>query len=236
MTVIRLLRVCVRKVTTQGMRIKLYQLWESAGLKFKAAVDSSVVKAPVKEGLKKFQPPYRLHLGCGNIALEGFCNVDALDTIASDVMDDIRTLSKFPNQSAKEIYACHVLEHFSHEEVQPLLKRWLEVLEPGGVLRISVPDIDRIVRIYHKNFEHFHKSGHSPWVGLIYGGQSTPYDYHKTGFNACWLTYQLEQCGYQQCEEYPHEPHFVPGTVDASIANAPFGEYFSLNMMARRPL
>jgi len=226
-----MLRHVARKVTTQNQRIKFYT--------FLDAVKNRQLKVEVhkrfKGGLKEFEVPYRLHLGCGNIKLDGFCNVDALETIAADVIDDIRVLNKFPNQSVKEIYACHVLEHFSHEEVQPLLKRWLEILEPGGILRISVPDIDRIVRIYHKNFEHFHTKGHAPWIGLIYGGQSTPYDFHKTGFNACWLSYQLELCGYEQCQEYPHEPHFVPGTEDASMAHAPFGEYFSLNMMARRP-
>lgn len=188
-----------------------------------------------QDRLSEFASPYRLHLGCGNIKLDGFCNVDALETIAADTIDDIRALKRFPDQSAKEIYACHVLEHFAHDEVTPLLKRWYEVLQPGGILRISVPDIDRIVRIYSKNFEHFETSGNSPWIGLIYGGQSTPYDFHKTGYNACWLKYLLKQCGYVDCEEYPHEPHFVPGTVDASVANAPFGEYISLNMMARRP-
>ncbi|PWK37718.1 class I SAM-dependent methyltransferase [Cupriavidus plantarum] len=186
--------------------------------------------------LHEFSAPYRLHLGCGNIKLAGFCNVDALETIAADAIDDIRTLGRFPDGSAREIYACHVLEHFGHDEVIPLLKRWYAVLQPGGVIRISVPDLDRIVRIYHKNWEHFQKPGNTPWIGLIYGGQSTPYDFHKTGFNANWLRHLLEQCGFEQCEEYPHEPHFVPGTVDASVANATFGEYFSLNMMARRPL
>ncbi len=186
--------------------------------------------------LHEFPPPFRLHLGCGNIKLEGFCNVDVMDTIAADAIDDIRTLRRFPNECAKEIYACHVLEHFAHDEVLPLLRRWYEVLQPGGILRISVPDIDRIVRIYSKNFPHFETPGNSPWIGLIYGGQSTPYDFHKTGFNACWLKYLLEQCGFVNAEEYPHEPHFVPGAVDASVANATFGEYFSLNMVARRPL
>lgn len=231
MSVVVKLRSVVRSVTTQNQRIKLYEMWNS--LKPREKPPKPVDR--FKDGLKRFTAPYRLHLGCGNIKLNGFCNVDALETIAADVIDDIRVLNKFSNQSVKEIYACHVLEHFSHDEVQPLLTRWLEVLEPGGILRISVPDIDRIVRIYHKNFEHFHTKGHAPWTGLIYGGQSTPYDFHKTGFNACWLSYQLELCGYEKCEEYPHEPHFVPGTEDASIANAPFGEYFSLNMMARRP-
>lgn len=177
-----------------------------------------------------------VHLGYGNINLAGFCNVDALETVAADAIDDIRVLSRFPNQSAIEIYACHVLEHFAHDEVVPLLRRWYAVLQPGGILRISVPDLDRIVKIYYKNWEHFQKPGNTPWIGLIYGGQSTPYDFHKTGFNANWLRHLLEQCSFEQCEEYPHEPHFVPGTLDASVANATFGEYFSLNMMGRRPV
>jgi len=230
-----MLRRFLKKVTTQQQRVKIHLALQK--LRRLGVSDSILGGPPVfKDRFTEFVPPYRLHLGCGNIKLEGFCNVDALETIAADVIDDIRVLRKFPDGSAKEIYACHVLEHFAHDEVQPLLKRWLKVLQPGGVLRISVPDIDRIVRIYHKNFKHFETRGNSPWVGLIYGGQSTPYDFHKTGFNANWLAYQLELCGYECCEEYPHEPHFVPGTVDASVANATFGEYFSLNMMARRPL
>lgn len=181
------------------------------------------------------QRPLKLHLGCGHIALEGFCNVDALATGAQNVVDDIRVLARFPESCAREIYACHVLEHFAHDEIVPILTRWFNVLEPGGQLRISVPDIDRIVRIYSKNFEHFQKPGHTPWIGLLYGGQTTPYDFHKTGFNACWLRYLLEQVGFVDCAEYPHEPHFVPGTVDASLAFEPFGEFLSLNMIARRP-
>lgn len=104
---------------------------------------------------EKFTKPYKLHLGCGPVHLEGFCNVDAMDTSAVDIIDDISTLNRFPNGCAKEIYACHVLEHFSHDEVPELLKRWSDVLMPGGLIRISVPDLDKIVRIYHKNFSHF---------------------------------------------------------------------------------
>ena len=201
------------------------------------ASDTTPSAAPAdapKDRFDAFQAPYRLHLGCGHIPLEGFCNVDALSATAADVIDDIRTLRRFPDGSVEEIYACHVLEHFAHDEVEPLLQRWRELLQPGGKLRISVPDMDRIVHIYAKNFAHFQKPGHTPWIGLIYGGQTTPYDFHKTGFNACWLRYLLERNGFSDCEEYPHEPHFVPGTVDASLAKEPFGEFLSLNMVATR--
>lgn len=181
-----------------------------------------------------FRPPYRLHLGCGSVRLAGFCNVDALPSPAVDVLDDIRTLRRFPDGSVQEIYTCHVLEHFAHDEVEPLLRRWRDLLQPGGKLRISVPDMDRIVQVYARNFDHFQKPGHTPWIGLIYGGQTTPYDFHKTGFNACWLRHLLERNGFTDCREYPHLPHFVPGTQDASLVKEPFGEFLSLNMVATR--
>lgn len=227
-----MVKALIKRITTVEQRNAVRGIVSRLGRT--ANIDAGQPK--FKDRLNEFAAPYRLHLGCGNIKLNGFCNVDALETIAADAIDDIRTLERFPDKSAQEIYACHVLEHFAHDEVIPLLKRWHDVLQPGGIVRISVPDLDRIVRIYTKNWEHFQTPGNSPWVGLIYGGQSTPYDFHKTGFNANWLRYILEQVGFVECEEYPHEPHFVPGTVDASVANATFGEYFSLNMMARRPL
>jgi hypothetical protein len=83
--------------------------------------------------------------------------------------------------------------------------------------------------------QHFQTKGNSPWIGLIYGGQLDKYDYHKTGFNFCWLSHILESVGYIDIEEYPHFPHFIPNLVDASLANEPFKEYISLNIKARKP-
>ncbi|QHE78137.1 methyltransferase domain-containing protein [Hydrogenophaga sp. PBL-H3] len=177
----------------------------------------------------------RLHLGCGNVRLPGFCNVDILTTHAVDVISDISKLDNFKDESIALIYACHVLEHFSHDEALDVLQRWFEVLKPGGELRVSVPDIDRIVKIYTENWQHFQTPGHSPWIGLLYGGQVDPYDFHKTGFNFCWMKHLLEKVGFEEVHEYPHEPHFLPGVEDASLAKEPFGQFFSLNVLARKP-
>lgn len=178
--------------------------------------------------------PRKLHLGCGNIKLNGWCNVDIKPTIATDINDDIVLLKKFPDNFADEIYACHVLEHFSHEEVSVVFKNWKRVLKPGGMLRISVPDIDRIVKIYSDNWQHFQTPGHSPWVGLIYGGQGDQYDFHKTGFNFCWAKHLLEGAGFSNVQEYPHYPHFAGDISDASLAKEPFGVYLSLNIVAQK--
>ena len=178
-----------------------------------------------------------LHLGCGEVRMDGFINVDFLKTSATDVIEDVTKLESFEDNSVSLIYACQILEHFSHDEVPQILRRWFEVLAPGGVIRISVPDLDRIVQIYLKNWDHFHRDNNAPWIGLIYGGQKDQYDFHKTGFNAFWLGKLLSDAGFSNMQEYPHSPHFFrENFVDGSTLTEPFGEFFTLNMMAMKPI
>lgn len=179
--------------------------------------------------------PPRLHLGCGPLRAEGYCNVDITPQASVDITDDVSKLSKFPSNYAEAIYACHVLEHFSHKDAPIVIKNWFRVMKSGGEIRISVPDIDRIVKIYTKNWDHFQKDGHTPWIGLIYGGQLDQYDFHKTGFNFNWMRHLLMEAGFTDVAEYPHQPHFIPGFKDASLAHEPFGEFLSLNVVARKP-
>jgi predicted SAM-dependent methyltransferase len=188
----------------------------------------SILEKPKKPNSTK------LHLGCGNRRIEGWCNIDISETGFNDLRDDISKLKLVDDNFADKIYACHVLEHFAHDEVPPLLKIWYSKMAQGGELRISVPDLDRIVSIYSRNPKHFNTKGHTPWIGLIYGGQCDQYDFHKTGFNFCWLSKLLEDAGFINIEEYPHAPHFA-GIDDASLANQPFGEYISLNIKAYKP-
>lgn len=177
-----------------------------------------------------------LHLGCGDVHLDGFINVDYLQTKATDIVADVTKLECFENSSASLIYACQVLEHFSHDEVPLILRRWHEVLAPSGTLRISVPDLDKIVRIYLKNWDHFRTGKNSPWIGLIYGGQKDEFDFHKTGFNPHWLRLLLTEAGFVEIEEYPHSPHFLgENYFDGSMLTEPFGEFFTLNMKCKKP-
>ena len=180
--------------------------------------------------------PRDLHLGCGGRRAPNMCNVDITPQESVDIVDNVMTLEQFPDDWASLIYACHVLEHFSHTDAVKVLKTWFRVLAPGAKIRISVPDIDRIVKIYQKNWQHFQTDGHSPWIGLLYGGQTDPYDFHKTGWNFCWMAHVMGSIGFVDMREYPHEPHFIGGDFwDNSLALEPFGEFLSLNMMARKP-
>ena len=168
----------------------------------------NIIVAKAKPTRIKYYPR-DLHLGCGGRRAPGFCNVDITSQPSVDITDDVSRLRRFPDNYATSIYACHVLEHFSHAEAPRVLKTWYRVLAAGGVIRISVPDIDRIVKIYIKNWRHFQTDGNSPWVGLIYGGQTDQYDFHKTGWNFRWMSHIMRSIGYVDMQEYAHEPHFI---------------------------
>lgn len=90
----------------------------------------------------------KLHLGCGNIRLDGFINIDVRHTPATDKVMDISDLAEFSDNSVDMIYASHCLEHFSFRIVPDILTEWNRALKRGGVLILRVPDFDILVNTY----------------------------------------------------------------------------------------
>jgi ubiquinone/menaquinone biosynthesis C-methylase UbiE len=90
-----------------------------------------------------------LHIGCGQVNSPGYINIDARRFPHVHVVTKkITSLPLFPSDQADLIYMCHVLEHVTRMQVRAVLGEMRRILRPGGVLRISVPDFDRIIEIY----------------------------------------------------------------------------------------
>jgi predicted SAM-dependent methyltransferase len=172
----------------------------------------------------------KINLGSGERPLPGFINVDALaDAPGVDVVADISEPLPFEDGSAELIYAAHILEHFPTDQVPALLRDWRRVLRDGGQLLVAVPDLDVIARMLVERSGWF-TPPHSPWIGAIFGGQKDAYDFHKTGFNAPWLAYLLNEAGFGTVRR---EERFVDiGVMDATVSPLPFGVNMSLNMRA----
>ena len=119
----------------------------------------------------------KLHLGCGTKIIPEFINVDILSDQEEVVRDDASELTKFANESVDLIYACHILEHFDRKKHKKVLQCWHTKLKVGGKLRISVPSFEAVVEWYQKNKKI------EDVMGLLYGGQRTPYDYHQVIFD-----------------------------------------------------
>ena len=89
-----------------------------------------------------------IHLGCGEVNAPGFINVDTIPFSHVHYVQQVEDLRIFPSKYAELIYASHVLEHISHREVAKVLTEWYRVLKEGGILRLSVPDFDKLLKVY----------------------------------------------------------------------------------------
>ena len=176
----------------------------------------------------------KIHVGCGEKYLPGFKHIDARNFEHVDyVTDDLSNLSMFDDKTIDEIYACHLLEHFTREEISngEILTEWYRVLKSGGILRIAVPNFEAIVEEYasSKNLELI--------MGLLYGGQDYEYNFHYQTYDFKRLSNLLKDVGFSEIKRYNWQD-FLPENYDdfsrAYIPHMDFenGRLMSLNIIA----
>jgi hypothetical protein len=127
----------------------------------------------------------RLHLGCGDVHLRGYLNVDfppelgvASGTSRPDVEADILSLDSPPGGLA-EVRLHHVFEHFERAVALALLVKWYEWLQPGGVLTIETPDFERCV----DSFATSPAEEQTLVLRHIFGSQEAPWARHADGWS-----------------------------------------------------
>lgn len=109
--------------------------------------------------------------GCGWSAPEGWRNFDSSPTLRFERIPLIgrlytRNSRRFPDnveygdivkglpvaeRSSDGAYCSHVLEHLSLADFRTALVNTYEILRPGGVFRLVVPDLEHMVRRYIDN-------------------------------------------------------------------------------------
>lgn len=90
----------------------------------------------------------RLNVGCGRHFHPAWRNIDLVSVDPAVEQYDIRRGLPGPDQRYAAVYHSHVLEHLEPDQGRRLLSECLRVLKPGGVLRIVVPDLERIAELY----------------------------------------------------------------------------------------
>ena len=95
----------------------------------------------------------KLNLGCWHRHIPGWVHVDLCDMPHIDYRSNIDDLSMFDNGTADIIYCSHAFEYFDREHSEVVLGEWRRVLKPGGILRLAVPDFDKLLQVYAKTGE-----------------------------------------------------------------------------------
>lgn len=94
-----------------------------------------------------------LNLGCGTRFHKEWLNIDFTSKSEHIIAHNLLAGIPFEDNSMDVIYHSHVLEHFSKEDGEKFISECYRVLKPNGIIRIAVPDLERIVGEYQKNLK-----------------------------------------------------------------------------------
>lgn len=144
--------------------------------------------------------PLKLHLGCGEVYLPGYVNVDFPKSRHSvqqhskaDIFADLSQLH-YPTGAVDEIRLHHVFEHFERPVALRLLIDWYGWLKEGGQLIIETPDFRRCIQEYLRN----------PSLGdqlkilrHLFGSHEASWAVHYDGWYRERFTHVLTALGYR---------------------------------------
>ena len=139
-----------------------------------------------------------LNIGCGEKTSPEFINIDARPLAHIHIVtDNIMSLENFSDETVDLIYMSHVLEHVKRNDLKNVLTEMKRVLRKNGVLRLSVPDFDRLTDVYNASGKDITAISQQ-----LMGGQDNEYNIHYSVFNRQYLTKLLKKIGFQEVVEW----------------------------------
>lgn len=156
------------------------------------SVTARIKRVATPSRLRKYD---RLHLGSGERILDGWANIDI--TGFRTITWDLRKPLPLAKGQVRFVYTEHFVEHIEREDAVRLLSRVRSAMAPGGVLRISTPDLAKLVADYQAG--QVIKMEHGGWFpetpcrmineGMRYWGHVFVYDEPE-------LVSLLKECGF----------------------------------------
>jgi GT2 family glycosyltransferase len=143
----------------------------------------------------------KLHLGCGEIYLPGYTNVDFPPSQHSvqrhskaDVFADVSQLH-YHSGTVDEIRLHHVFEHFERPVALRLLIDWYGWLKEGGQLIIETPDFHRCIQEYLRS----HTLGDQLKIlRHLFGSHEASWAVHYDGWDRKRFAHVLTTLGYRK--------------------------------------
>jgi len=121
-----------------------YALLRGRGLLHYARRGHGVRRRTIQAHLAGSDEP-RLHIGAGPNRLGGWLNSDL---IAGDVYIDLCKPLPLPDGGLAYMFGEHVIGHLSEGHAVAVLSEAHRVLRPGGVLRLTTPDLAKLIALY----------------------------------------------------------------------------------------
>jgi predicted SAM-dependent methyltransferase len=156
-----------------------------------------------------------LNLGAGFHRRDGWTPIDLMVDPPGGIRWDVRWGLPFETGSVRRIHCEHFVEHLRlADEVMPALAECFRVLEPGGELRIIVPDAARYIHAYARGDAAFFDAMRD------LGGAAVPFETdieivnqafrmggdHQFAWDFRVMRRRLESVGFDRIEETGYDP------------------------------
>ncbi len=89
-----------------------------------------------------------LNLGCGQRFHSAWTSVDLAPAHPSICRVDATEPLPFADSAFDAVYHSHLLEHLPRAKALPFLRECRRVLKPGGIMRLAIPNLEAIARLY----------------------------------------------------------------------------------------
>jgi predicted SAM-dependent methyltransferase len=107
--------------------------------------DAQITRSYLSRGGEK-----KLQIGCGRRILDGWLNADFYPKTRNILHLDATHRLPFDDGTFDYVFTEHMIEHVDFPQGQELIRESFRVLVPGGILRISTPDLAFLIDIYRR--------------------------------------------------------------------------------------
>lgn len=90
----------------------------------------------------------KINLGCGQRFHPEWLNADLQPASSAVQSVDLSRALPYPNGAFSVVYHSNVLEHIRPGRAEDFMRECARICRTGGVLRVAVPDLEQICRLY----------------------------------------------------------------------------------------
>lgn len=180
----------------------------------------------------------KLHVGCGLVLLNGWINIlyepreeyGRVKDVGGRALLNYNLLKQWPvdDSSIRFIAGSHFIEHLDLNSGIAFVKEGFRTLKPGGVIRLSCPDLEIYARNYcsgdksffeHKLIKEWCAFSQAETAGEIFAAKA--YDSggsHKWFYDFDSLRHILELAGFQEIKKCSRLEGKTPGLEDIELS------------------
>jgi len=170
-----------------------------------------ILRKTVEEKLNN--SPVQLSIGCGlhwKQPFDSWINIDGVENEHTDIVCTFYDIP-LPDKCADFLELGDVIEHLEMWNRDKGLKEWFRLLKIGGKIRISTPNLHRVMVDYANN-----KLSLKEAIQCIYAWMTTPYEQHYYTYTVETLTKVLEEYGFRNID-FSESPG-VDGNSDKNMS------------------